>query len=244
MNNRRLRAAATALAVSGAITLTALPAQASTVGTARKVSTVGDSYPDGTGGNEGNAYPERYARRTGQGSANHSHPGWKSSDVLYQFSSDPRVLASIRASRTVVVTIGANDISMAYPNPSRAATSLTPYGGAMRNMRSRVHTVLGRISAARGGNNKRVVVLNYNNIYADGTPLARKGTAYATGAEKLTQQVNNILMAECRAYGMSCVNVYPSFDVSYVNTLVTADGTHPSSKGHIVYSNRIYAAVR
>ncbi|GAA1389752.1 hypothetical protein GCM10009599_05020 [Luteococcus peritonei] len=234
------------LAVSGAVTLTALPAEGGPVGSVRKVTAIGDSYPKGSGGNERRAYPELYGSRTGQPTLNRSFPGWMTGDVLYNMRSDGSVLRNIRDTRTVIVTVGANDISMRYPNPSTAAVSTRSYQPGMRSMRANLHTILGSVSRARGGNTTRVVVTGYNNIYMDGAALSRQSAAYRKGSVNLTNQVNSIIMAECAAYRMKCVNPAPAFHARGVNTtaLVTADGTHPSAAGHRLYANLVYNKVR
>lgn len=243
MENKLLPVIA-AVALSGAITLGSVPqAHAARVGYVRKVTALGDSYPAGSMGNEGNSYVERYGRRTAQPSLNHARGGWRTTDVLYSFANSPVVLRNVRDTRTVIITIGANDIAESYPNPSGAANSLSAYKPALDRMQSNLNKVLWHVSKARGGANGRVVVTTYNNIYTDGSHLTAKGSAYARGAENLTRAVNSRILSSCARYKMACVDVYPAFNVSSVNTLVTYDGTHPSSKGHQLYADKIYARV-
>lgn len=235
----------TAVALSGAITLGSVPqAQAATVGYVRKVTALGDSYPAGSMGNEGNSYVERYGRRTGQRPLNHARGGWRTSDVLYMSANSPVTLRNVRDTRTVIITIGANDIAGSYRNPSGAANSVAAYQPALDKMRGNLNKVLWHVSKARGGANGRVVVTTYNSIYTDGSHLTAKGSSYARGAENLTRAVNSIILSSCARYKMACVDVYPAFNVSSVDSLVNYDGTHPSSKGHQLYADKIYARVR
>lgn len=225
------------------MTSPAQPAHAAAIGSVNKVVAIGDSYPAGSEGNEGNAYPERYARRTGHAATiNRARGGWRTTDVLYMFANSASAKPNVRDVRTVVVTVGANDVMFAKPDPRAAANGLQAYNPAIAEMRKNLHKVLGTISAARKGNNKGVIVTTYNNIYQDGSAGKRNGWAFEYGADRVTRSVNASIIAECKYYKMTCVDVYPSFNVAGVDKLVTSDGTHPSSAGHQVYANRLYAA--
>lgn len=241
MSNRKILATCGMAALSSALVLGVAP-QAEAVGTVRAVTAIGDSYPSGAMGNEGNSYVERYGRATGQRALNWSYSGWKTGDVLYQMRTNPAEIRNLRDARTVIVTIGANDISESY-DPSAAAKTLYSYNPALRAMRSRLHSILYTISRARGGHNSRVVVTDYNQIYTDGSALARHGWSYRVGSENLTKAVNSVIMSECRSFGMACVDVYPTFQRSRVDYYLIPDGTHPNSNGHQVYANLIRSKV-
>lgn len=238
--------AAAACALSGVLALTSVPpAEAASVGYVKAVVGLGDSYPSGAMGNEGRSYVNRYGSRTSQRTLNWAYSGWQTGDVLYQMQNTPVEMRNIRDARTVIITIGANDIMQRYPDPSVAATSAKAQGAELWNMRRRLHTILGMVSKARGGNNSRVVVTTYNNIYLDGAPLRAQTPAWRNGAVRLTGQVNSVIMAECAAYKMACVNVEPSFHTSATSAdkYVIADGSHPNANGHQLYANLIYNRV-
>lgn len=223
----------------------AAPAQAASVGAVNKVVAIGDSYPSGYAGNEKNGYPERYARGSGHSmTINRAVAGWTAQDVVTMFANDPASRRNVRDVKTVIVTVGSNDVLYAVPDPTSAANNSAAYSSAVATMKSRLHSLLGTISYMRQHNNSRVIVTTYNTIYQDGSAGASHGATWVKGADRVTKAVNAAIMSECRTYGMTCVDIYPSFDVANVDSLVTPDGSHPSSAGHQVYADRIYAAKR
>lgn len=238
--------AAAGLAVSGACIA---PQQASAAGVNGVVVAIGDSYPAGSMGARHAAYPEWTASWTSTrthrvGTTNLAQGGWTTKDVLYQFDHTD-ALKRIATAETVIITIGANDILNAHEDPRPAAKTMWGFKPQVNQAATNLDRILARVKAARHGNVKRVVVADYNTVYRQGGAARWAGKTYMTGDSMITRTLNGKMMAACKHYGMTCVDVFPYFQGSnsYVDSLVTSDGAHPSIKGHQLYARRIVATL-
>ena len=244
----RSASAALTLMVAGA-GLSAQPQMAGAVNTGTVVA-IGDSYPsgDGGGGNWHRGYPEMSAGMLGTSTLrlttkNYAQSGWTSGDVLDGFNRTD-AMKQIATANTVIITVGANDVLNANPDPRQAAVTTRNYHDEVLQAKANLDTILRKVSVARRGNMKRVVVADYNTVYRQGGSATWAGSTFIKGANNVTIDLNANLLQVCRKYRATCVDVYPAFQTANVQTLVVPDGTHPSTAGHRVYANKIVAAVR
>lgn len=203
-------------------------------GAPTRVVTLGDSVTAGTAcacDDFGKVLAADLASTSGGATvANHGRAGATTATLLDQLD-DEDVRRDLASATVVVVTIGANNLSVddaGDPAPKDAV------------LRADLARALAEVK--QQAPHARILVTDYWNVSKAGAVAAPLGPDYARDAETVTQVVNAAVRDSAREAAVWFVDVERAYAVASldVTTLLAADGDHPNQRGHEV----IAAAVK
>lgn len=207
-------------------------------GTARTaVVGFGDSVPAGT-----NAGGTNYVELVGQAESatrdtnvtNYAIPGLTTSGLWGQLQL-PSVQQSISSADLILITIGANDLSLDDAGAADESAIL-----AAEN--TRVDQILDLINRLRRPSSQ-VVMTDYWNVFEDGAVATAEGAAYVNASDELTERLNAVLSESALTHGDIAVDLESAFGSGDVTSLLADDGDHPNAAGHAVIARAVLAAV-
>lgn len=192
---------------------------------------LGDSVPYGT--NCGcRPYPlltgDGLTERTGRTvtAANEAVPGYTTSDVIRQLSSDAAAIDRVRHAGVVEIEVGANDVAYGQS----CGTSADCYSQRIPTVEKNLDAIVSRVHELTSGHELLLVLLGYWSVWLGGKYALDQGAAYTAAAVQVTHQVNAAIESTARATGSAFVDLRKAFrgpDTGYLSS----DGDHPNAKG-------------
>jgi acyl-CoA thioesterase I len=197
---------------------------------------LGDSVPYGS-----NCDCQPYPQLTAEGLAtadqkvtatNDAVPGYTTSDVLRQLSSDSNVIDHVRAADAIEIEIGANDVA----HSDACGNSVDCYAAHVPAIETNLSAIVSRVHDLTSGHEVLVVLLDYWSVWLGGQYAAAKGDAYVTAAEEMTDRVNAVIKSTAAKTASAYVDLRAAFkgpDYTYDEThYLSSDGDHPNAAGH------------
>jgi lysophospholipase L1-like esterase len=208
----------------------------STSGEAWSIVALGDSVPYGT-----NCDCTPYPPLTADGlttsdrkvtATNDAVPGYTTSDVLHQFSSDTSVVDHVRAAHVLEIEVGANDVAYS----SSCGTSVDCYAPRVPTIEKNLDAIVARVHELSSAHESLVVLLDYWSVWLGGQYAAAHGEAYVAAAEAMTDEVDAVIKSVAGKTGSAYVDLRAAFkgpDYAYDEThYLSNDGDHPNAAGH------------
>jgi lysophospholipase L1-like esterase len=203
----------------------------------RSIVALGDSVPYGT--NCGcQPYPPLTAdgltKSTGQtvSATNDAVPGYTTSDVLRQLSSDSSVIDHVRAAAVVEIEVGANDVAYS----SSCGTAVDCYAPRIPTIEKNLASIVSRVRELTAGHKVLVVLLDYWSVWLGGKYAAAHGDEYVKAAATMTEKVDTAVKSTASKTGSAYVDLRAAFkgpDYAYDEThYLSGDGDHPNAAGH------------
>jgi acyl-CoA thioesterase-1 len=210
---------------------------------------LGDSVPSGANCNC-NPYPALLAGGL-QASTGHSvkaindaADGFTTSDVLSQLTSDPTVMAHVRAADVITVEIGANDI----PYSRSCGDVAKCYLPSVPGVRKALTAIVSHLRSLKAGHRAVIVLLDYWSIWLGGKYAAARGPAYVITADTMTDAVNSAIRSVALSTGAAYVDLRAAFkgpDYTDDETqFLSNDGDHPSASGHRLIAEATQRTIR
>lgn len=202
-----------------------------------KIVGLGDSVTSGYNADE--SYVEDLAASlitadTAVQADNYGVAGLTTTGLLAQLAL-PSVQASLADADIVVITIGANDFTVADADSADLPNQL---GG----LRGDVGQILTEVQQYAPG--ARVVLTGYWNAFTDAS-VSRADAAYTATAMGLTYQINAELQRAAGDAGVRYVDLVTAFDAASPDwaSLLADDGDHPNDDGHRAIAAAVRAAL-
>jgi lysophospholipase L1-like esterase len=172
-------------------------------------------------------------------------PGLTTASLATQLAA-PGPSAAVAGADTVVVTIGANDLSALEDRWDKTGCDTACLRPAVATMARGLAPDLARIRAL-GHAGQRVEVTTYWNVFEDGDVADRqRGPGFADWSDTVTVAANAAICATARSFGDTCVDLYAPFLSADGNRnptpLLSSDGDHPNAAGHDVIARALLAA--
>nr|WP_238338150.1 SGNH/GDSL hydrolase family protein [Pedococcus badiiscoriae] len=172
-------------------------------------------------------------------------PGLTTASLAQQLS-EPAPSAAVAAADTVLVTIGANDLSALEDQWDSGGCDAACQGPAVAAMASRLAPDLARIKAL-GHPGQRVEVTTYWNVFEDGDVAdQQRGSGFADWSHGVTMAANQAICAAAQSFGDICVDLYVPFlsadGTRNPTPLLADDGDHPNAAGHDVIARALLDA--
>ena len=198
---------------------------------------LGDSVPYGTNC-DCRPYPpltaDGLSKSGGQTvtATNDAVPGYTTSDVLHQLSSDTGVIDHVRGADVVEIEVGANDVAYS----SSCGTAVDCYTPKLPTVEKNLATIVSRVRELTSGHKALVVLLDYWSVWLGGTYAAAHGDAYVAAAKTMTEKVDAVIRTTATTTKSAYVDLRAAFkgpDYSYDEThYLSSDGDHPNAAGH------------
>jgi acyl-CoA thioesterase-1 len=210
---------------------------------------LGDSVPAGT-----NCHCTPYppltaaaltASRGANGTAtNDAVPGYTTSDVLEQVSSDRRVIEHVRDADVLEIQIGANDVAYS----KSCGTTVDCYSPRIPTIEKNLTAIVDRVHKLTSHHKILVVLLDYWSVWLGGQYAAAKGPDYVAAAEEMTDRVNTVIKSTAADSHSGYVDLRAAFkgpNYTYDEThYLSNDGDHPNAAGHQRIAEATEAVIR
>jgi lysophospholipase L1-like esterase len=163
---------------------------------------------------------------------NDAVPGYTTSNVLHQLSSDTGVIDHVQAAHAVEVEVGANDVAYS----SSCGTAVDCYAPLVPAIEQNLAAIVARVHELTAGHEVLVVLLDYWSVWLGGKYAAAHGDAYVAAAEAMTDKVDGVIKSVAGKTGSAYVDLRAAFkgpDYAYDEThYLSNDGDHPNAAGH------------
>jgi len=158
----------------------------------------------------------------------------------------PGPAGSVASADTVVVTIGANDLTPLEDQWERHGCGPACVAPATTAMGRGLAVDLARVKAL-GRPGQRVDVTTYWNVFEDGDVADQERTAgFADWSDTVTLSASRVICSTARSFGDTCVDLYAPFlsadGTRNPTSLLASDGDHPNPAGHAVIARALLAA--
>jgi lysophospholipase L1-like esterase len=203
----------------------------------RLIVALGDSVPYGTNC-DCRPYPALTAdgltKNSGQAAStmNDAVPGYTTSDVLRQLTSDSAVIGHVRAADAVEIEVGANDVAYS----STCGTAVDCYAPKVPTIEQNLSSIVSRVHELTSGHKVLVVLLDYWSVWLGGKYAAAHGDAYVDAAKTMTEEVDAAIKSSAAGTGSTYIDLRAAFkgpDYAYDEThYLSSDGDHPNAAGH------------
>jgi lysophospholipase L1-like esterase len=172
-------------------------------------------------------------------------PGLTTATLADQLG-QPGPARSVAGADTVVVTIGANDLSPLEERWEAAGCATSCIAPVMHSMTLGIAADLARIREL-GHAGQRVEVTTYWNVFEDGDVAGQKlGPGFADWSDGVTVSADRAICQAAQTYGDTCVDLYTPFlsadGTRNPTALLSPDGDHPNAAGHDLIARTLLAA--
>jgi lysophospholipase L1-like esterase len=172
-------------------------------------------------------------------------PGLTTGSLADQLA-QPGPSRSVASADTVVVTIGANDLTALQDRWEHTGCDAACMAPAVAAMARGLAADLSRVRDI-GHVGQRVEVTTYWNVFEDGDVADQEhGAGFADWSDTVTVSANRAICATARTFGDLCVDLYAPFlsadGNSNPTSLLAPDGDHPNAAGHQVIARALLAA--
>lgn len=172
--------------------------------------------------------------------------GQTSAGLLKELSGNDHITDQVRAAGTVLLTIGANDLTPQFQAYEDEGCDAACYQPAVDADGRRITQIIQRIKQLRGGAHTLILVTGYWNVFPDGTPGEEDGgRAYLAWSNQITQALNRQIEAATDATHVIYVDIYAPFKGNGSHdptSLLAPDGDHPNAAGHKAIAAMLLAA--
>jgi acyl-CoA thioesterase I len=206
-----------------------------------RLSALGDSVPAGSAC-RCQPYPPLVGgpART----ANDAVPGYRSQDVVDQLDQDRGAQAEVARSSVVLIEVGANDVAETEACGIRVAC----YQPDLGPLRANLDRIVARVHQLDHTRPLQVVLIDYWSVWLAGQYAQDRGAAYVSAADRLTAQVNAVIVGVADRTGSVHVDLVRAFSgpdgTDDETDLLAPDGDHPNAAGQARIAQAVEQALR